>query len=365
MTETGHRDGGAGDPLSQEPDERVAAAARFREPSAAERAREQGRLARRKRARLDRKYAAAMGERPHRAVVRAALTLLLFAGVLGAAGGVLYVDLTHPAPAGPAGAPASPAARVAASRPAIPPGSFSPAHPFAGSPAGSFADGTAGIVPPAPHAVGRYPAAQVGRAYVMVKEMLAAAHLNPRTLMGGPPTAFARLLTAPERHQFYQYLNRTGVARQGWVRSTRSWVTSFAPGSTRLVTGVIKVHGSMHAVAATVSGGRPVLRIRADYLFVYAVQRPGVPGTGMRVVERDEDWDDFARWDRQTGPLEPWWTPEGGGPAGSRCDVNDGYVHPGFPGSVPDRTRASGKPVNPYDQSVPPRHKGCQPITGT
>lgn len=365
MAETGHRDSGAGDPLSQEFDERFAAAARFREPSAAERARKQGRLARRRRDRLARRYAAITGERPHRAAVRTALTLLLFAGVLGAVGGVLYVDLTHPAPPARASATASPAATGAASRRATPPAGFSPAGPFAGSPAESFADGAAGIVPPAPHTVGRYPAAQVGRAYATVKEMLAAAHLNIRTLMGGAPTAFARLLAAPERRQFYQYLNRTGVARQGWVRSTRSWVTSFAPGSTQLVTGVIKVHGSMRAVPATVSGGRPVLRVKADYLFVYAVQRPGMPGTGMRIVERDVVWVDFAHWDRAGGPLEPWWTPEGGGPAGSRCDVNDGYIHPGFPGSVPDRTRASGKPVNPYDQSVSPRHKGCQLITGT
>ena len=365
MADTGHRDGGAGDPLAQEFDEKFAAGARFREPSAAERARRQSRLARRKRARLARKYSATAGERPPR-VVRTVLTLLLFAGVLGAAGWVLYVDLTHPAPAARAGAPASPAAaKVTASPPARPQGFFSPLAPFAGSPAESYADGAAGIVPPGPHAVGRYPAAQVARAYAMVKEMLAAAHLNTRTLMGGPPTAFARLLTASERHEFYRDLNKTGVARQGWLRSTRSWVTSFAPGSARLVTSVIRVHGFMHAVTATVSGGRPVLRIKADYLFVYAVERPGVPGTGMRIVERDVVWVDFAHWDRLTGPLEPWWTPEGGGPAGSRCDVNDGYVHPDFPSSVPDRTPASGKPINPYDQSISPRHQGCQLTTGT
>ncbi len=365
MADTGHRDGGADDPLSQEFDETFAAAARFREPSAAERVRRQGWLARRKRARLARKYSAAAGRRQHR-TVRITLTLLLFTGVLAAAGAVLYVDLTHRGPAAGPGAAASPAAaRVTPSHPARAQGFFSPLAPFAGTPAESYADGAAGIVPPAPHAVGRYPAAQVGRAYAKVKEMLAAAHLNTVTLMSRPPTAFARLLTVPERREFYRDLNKTGIARQGWLRSTRSWVTSFAPGSTQLVTSVVKVHGFMHAVTATDPGGRPVLRIKADYLFVYAVERPGSPGTGMRIVERDVVRVDFAHWDRLTGPLEPWWTPEGGGPAGGRCDATDGYVHPGFPSGIPDRTPATGKPVNPYDQSISPRHKGCELTTGT
>jgi hypothetical protein len=358
MADTGQRSGGAGDPLSQELDEEFAPAARFREPSAAQRARKQGWLARRRRPRLRRRYRATAPQRPHHAV-RTSVTLLLFVCVLGAVGWVLQVDLTQRPTAAAAGASAD-SATGAASRPARPRGAFPPGGPFAGSPAENFADGAAGIVPPAAHAVGRYSATQVSRAYARVKTMLVAAHLDARTLMGGAPTAFARLLTSQQRRFFERQLDRTGN------RSTRYWVTSFAPGSTQLAGSVVKVHGHMTAVTATDPGNRRVLRIKADYLFVYPVQRPGVPATRMRIVVRDVEWVDFAYWDRRSGPLEPWWTPQGGATDGSRCDVNDGYVHPEFPTSAPDRVRPSGRPVDPYNQSVPPpRKQGCQASTGT
>ena len=358
MADTGHRDGGPGDPLFQEFDERFTAAARFREPSAAERARKQGRLARRRRDRLSRRYSATTPQRPHH-LVRTSLTLLLFLVVLAAVGWVLKVDLTaRPAAAG-ARATASPTAKAAASHPATP-RAFPVTDPFAGSPAEHFADGAAGIVPPAPHAVGRYPAAQVARAYAAVRAMLIAAHLNRRTLLGGTPAAFARLLTSQQRHFFDRHLdNHSGS-------STRYWVTSFAPGSAQLAGSVVKVHGSMKAVTAVDAGNRPVLRVKADYLFVYPVQRPGAPATRMRIVVRDVEWVDFAHWDRLGGPLEPWWTPQGGATDGSRCDVNDGYVHPEFRYGAPDHVRPSGRPVDPYNQSVPPtQQKGCHATTGT
>jgi hypothetical protein len=242
---------------------------------------------------------------------------------------------------------------------------FTVADPFAGSPAERYQDGQAGIVPPAAHPVGGFSAAQVTAAYVVTERMLIAANLDPQTLRGGSPDTFARLLAPQLRSYFIGQLDKIGVDNHGYGRSTRSWVASFAPGSTAFVGDIIKVDGSMEARTA-VDSGRHVLRIHFDYLFVYPVQRPGQPQTRMRIVLQQSGDADFAQWNDPGGPLQAWWLPAGaGGAAGARCDVHDGYIHPEFPGSSPDRVHPSGIPVNPYDQKNPPSRAACEAITGT
>ncbi len=314
-----------------------------------------------------------------RVVTRTVITIGLFAAVLAIVAGVITIELTHRLPAaragsaaqaGPAGHSGSAQPSGSASRAGQPgPGQAGGQAPgdwaFLGSPAQAFATGAAGILPPAPHPAGPFSARQVGRAYGSVKRLLSAAHLDPGTLLGGPPAAFTRLLTPAERRYFTAHLARQGLTPQGWPLSTRAWVTSFAPGSTQLSTGVVKVHGSMQAAAVTAAGHVPILQVKADYLFVYAVQRPGHPATRMRIVVRDVVWVDFGHWGRVAGPLEPWWSPRGGGTAGAQCGFGDGYIHPAFPGTRAGQARPSGPPVNPYDQSVPPRSQGCQATTGT
>lgn len=242
---------------------------------------------------------------------------------------------------------------------------FTIADPFAGTPAQGFGNGAAAIRVPRARAVTGYSAAQVAAAYRTVKRLLVTQNLDPRTLRGGRPEAFARLLVPQQRRFFLRRLGNTGLARAGYERSTRTWVTSFAPRSTAFVGDVIKVHGRMSASAAT-NSGRPVLRVHADYLFVYPVERPGLPWTRMRIVARQFLNVDFARWDDPSGPLEPWLQTILGSPAGARCDTNDGFVHPEFPSSRPDRVRPSGAPIDPYDQhAAPPHHGGCGATTGT
>ena len=358
MADTGRRNGGADDPLSQEFDENFAAAARFREPSAAERARKQGWLARRKRARLARKYSATRQHTGHR--VRTSLMVLVLLGVAGAAGWGLTTGLRGPVPA-PATHGATPSAPPPAS-----PAPAPAADPFTGSPAEAYASGAAGIVPPAARRVGRYPAAQVRSAYAMARKMLIAADLNRGMLLGGPPSVFARLLMPTQRHYFQQHLRSKGFFRSGSERSTRTWLNMFAPGSIRLDGPVIKVHGSMTAAAARGPRRLPILRITADYLFVYPVRSPAPPFTRMRVVIRDVVWVDFARWDGPQGPLEPWWTLHGSFQAPIFCRTGDGFIHPDFPAGPPRRVRPSGKPINPYSQASPlPPDLGCRQVTGT
>lgn len=147
------------------------------------------------------------------------------------------------------------------------------AAPYLGTPAQSYADGSAAIVIPPAHAVGSFSAAEVAAAYRKTKKMLVAANLNGPTLNGGAPDAFANLLIPQERSWFVAHLDKTGVDAKGYAKSSRGWVVSFAPGTTQLVGGVIKVHGSM-AASAIKSDDVPVLRVHADYLFVYAVEAP-------------------------------------------------------------------------------------------
>ena len=239
------------------------------------------------------------------------------------------------------------------------------AAPFQGSPAASFADGAAGIVTPRAHGLPGYPAAQVARAYRITKRILIAASLNPKTLHGGSPDAFARLLTTQERSIFVRGLDHIGLDKRGFQRSTRAWVTSFAPGTTQFDGDVIKVRGSM---TARVAAGKPapLLRVHANYLFVYPAQRPGQPATLMRIVVHAVVNVDFAPWGNAAGgPLEPWWNALGWDTAGGRCDVNDGFVHPAFPSSAPEKVTPSGAPVDPYDLSAPAGRSGCRATTGT
>jgi hypothetical protein len=251
-------------------------------------------------------------------------------------------------------------------QPAVTPALFNPADPFTGTPAAGYADGTAGILIPAAHPVGGYSAIQVRAAYRVVRRFLIAAHLNRTVLAGGSPTAFARLLIPEQRSWFDRNLDKQGIDRHGYARSSRTWLTSFAPGTTDLIGAVIKVHGRMTAVAQG-SGTSRVLSVRADYVFVYPVQQAGGDAsTRTRIVARTVLTVQFATWNDPGGPLEPWVSDVLGGPAGGMCGINDGFVHPAFPGGPQSPVQPSGAPINPYDQSSPPStHRGCQSTTGT
>jgi hypothetical protein len=238
------------------------------------------------------------------------------------------------------------------------------AAPFLGTPAQTYADGASGIVLPPAEPVGSYTATQVTAAYQKAKQLLTAANLDSATLAGRAPDAFAGLLIPQQRAEFLGGLYNTGRSPSGYPNSTRAWVTSFASG-TQLVGHVIKVHGSMYATTASDNGSQ-VLRIRADYLFVYPVQRHGEPSTLMRVVDREVVNVDFGAVASTAGAFQPWWGIAGGGDAGALCNAADGFVHPQFPGKPSAQATAKGRAVDPYDQSTPAPGRGtCHPVTGT
>jgi hypothetical protein len=239
---------------------------------------------------------------------------------------------------------------------------FTAADPFANSLAAGYADGQAGIVLPAAGPVGHYTAAQVASAYRSVRLFLAAADLNWPTLAGDSPTAFAALLIPGQRAWFDAGLDRTGVTKQGLARSTRVWVTSFYPGSADFVGTVIKVHGDPMTASVIEYAGMKVLRIVANYLFVYAVQQPGAPADRARVTTHVQMTVYFARWTDRSGPLQPWVASVSASHAGALCGQTDGFVHPQF--SRPGAVTPAG-PADPYDLGTPITSGACQASTGT
>jgi hypothetical protein len=243
-----------------------------------------------------------------------------------------------------------------------------PADPFAGTPADHWANGAAGIVAPAARPAGAFTAKQVAAAYATARKLLIAANLDKQTLLGGPPTALAKLLTPRQRAQFLDGLNKTGVSKGGYPLSTRKWVASFAPGSAELIGTVIKVHGTMTA-RATTGSGTVVLVIDVNYLFAYAVQSPGDPADWTRVVDHEYGSIDFAHWDdpdAQGGALEPWDRAIIGN-AGIQCGTDDGYIHPDYPSDRSVEVRPPGPAISPYSSAtgIPGGGAVCGRTTGT
>ncbi len=359
---------------------------RFRELSAAERAK-----AGAKRARQARKQAARSAAEAKRAAGRAARREGQPGGGSGRAGGhgrlravtvlvaclAVVVGLTwlrfdHSTAGGtndtltvrngavPSAGPSATAPRSAAPSAVVLSGP--PTDPFAGTPAQDWADDAAGIVPPPAAPVGGFTAARVAAAYQTTKKLLIAAFLDRRTLLGGAPAAFADLLSRQQRTQFVADLDKIGLDSHGGSLSTRGWVVSFAPHTALLVGPVIKVYGVMSAHPGT-DHGRAVLDVDVNYRFVYPVEPPGTPADWMRIVGQVHGPVEFGDWAQASTPFEPW-VLFSVAEAGGRCDVHDGYVHPDYPNSAAQTVRPSGRPVDPYSMATP-RWTDCQAVTRT
>ena len=238
------------------------------------------------------------------------------------------------------------------------------ADPFLGTPANDWADGAPGIVAPPAEPVGGFTAAQVAAAYATTGELVAAASLDRPTLLGGQPAALERLLTAGQRATFMAGLGAHGVGKDGRPLSTRSWVASFAPGTAQLDGGVIKVSGTMDAVAVTESG-RQVLRVEVSYSFVYAVEPPHNTTDWSRVVTRQYGSVDFARWDDPHGALEPWDKTVVDPLSGVACGPADGYIHPAYPSNGSITAEQSRLVIRPYSRALPAATGACASTAGS
>jgi hypothetical protein len=238
-----------------------------------------------------------------------------------------------------------------------------PADPFTGTAADKWANGEAGIVSPKAEPIGDYSADQVEEAYETTKKLLVAAALDKQTLDGDAPSDFADLLTQEERTQFVDGLDKVALDKNHEPESTRQWVAQFAPGTTKIIGSVIKVHGTMKAVSAT-NKGEPMLRVNVDYIFTYAVEPPNAPADWMRIVAQFQGPVDFGDWAESDSPFEPWWNADPS-VAGERCGVADGFIHPDYVTGPQDSVTPSGAPIDPYSLATIPADNGCGSTTGT
>jgi hypothetical protein len=343
--------------------EGTAGEAMFIEPSAAERA--MGAVAEVRQRPTARPRARAKKRGQFAGTVFLAVTLILV-GVADLLGHHAVVDGASASAGAGGAATASPRPGLAPPGPAsgvesvlsgtispVDPFAVPPADPFAGTTADHWADGAAGIVVPATGPVGGFSRAQVAAAYATTRQLLIAANLDGRTLLGGAPTAFAKLLTPGQRAAFLTGLNKTGVTSGGEPVSTRTWVASFAPGSTELVTNVIKVHGTMRARTRAA-----VLAVDVDYLFSYAVEPPHDPSDWTRVTDHVYGSFDFAPSGDGSGALEPWDRAVITNSGIHGCGVADGYIHPAYPSDRSVDDNQIRPLIHPYSAPVPPPSGG-------
>ncbi|MFC4119334.1 hypothetical protein [Nonomuraea zeae] len=222
-----------------------------------------------------------------------------------------------------------------------------PAGPFAGSPAEQYAEGAGGFVMPKAKALGGLSKKDVAKGLKRARDLLAAAHLDRRTLMGGKPAPFMKLLHPDERSWFRANLDRKGK------RNTRSWVVSFAPKTAEPATDVIKVHGRSK-LAAFKKGGRTGAKLTTNYLIVYAIHRPGRPESTIRLIRHHYG---TVLLYRDTRGAVTWVEKWGGSVTPSGCKTNkDGFVHPQYPDVVRDGEHPTGTPIDPYDLDQPQHH---------
>lgn len=217
------------------------------------------------------------------------------------------------------------------------------ANPFAGSPAEKYAEGATGFVLPKAKALGGLSKKDVAKALERTRKLMTAAFLDRKTLMGGKPKAFMKLLDREQRVWFQKYLDLKKKARDDF--DSRGWVTSFAPKTAELSTDAIKVKGRT-TVAKARKYGRSGAEVKLNYLVVYAVNRPGQPTTTIRLVTHRVG-SVFVY--REAGELVLWLKDWSKTSTPVRCDVGDFFIHPAYDDSVPDAVKPSGPPSNPYD----------------
>ncbi|WP_344214543.1 hypothetical protein [Nonomuraea bangladeshensis] len=222
------------------------------------------------------------------------------------------------------------------------------ADPFAGSPAAGYADGIAGFVLPEARAMGGLSRKDVAKGLERVRELLAAAYLDRRTLEGGDPDAFVAALDRDQRETFSLDPDADTIGREA--------VNSFAPGTAELATDVVKVRGEI-TLGTFDDDGRRGVEVKLNHLVVYAVQRPGLPRSVIRVVTHPTGQ---VLLYREGGRLVAWVTGWAASATPASCDTDDGYIHPVYDDSPTGTVAPTGVPSDPYVLDEEPSDRGCE-----
>ncbi|MFI7640269.1 hypothetical protein [Nonomuraea sp. NPDC049400] len=293
---------------------------------------------------------------PRRRIGRAWIAMAVITGLIASAGVVVTFrpDLLTPSgamPGEPVGAAPSPERTAGPAEGSgddhADGGEEEPPSPFAGSPAEEYPEGVAGFVMPEAKALGGLSKKDVAKGLERTRELLAAAFLDKKTLMGGKAAAFAELLPAELRADFLDDLKHNDEGALGYV-------IRFAPGTAELATDVIKVHG--RATLDTFrEDGRHGVKVKLNHLVVYAVHRPGRPETTIRLVAHPIG---SVLLYRESGHLVVWPDPWSPSTTPASCDTHDAFVHPVYEDSPPESVTPTGLPKDPYEQ-VEDERTGC------
>lgn len=147
--------------------------------------------------------------------------------------------------------------------------------PFAGTPAEDFAEGAAGIVLPPAEPVGDFTAEQVTNALEQVRRALIAARLDHTMLIDHDPEPFIALLAPAQQPAVREAFDSTEFA---------TFATLVADDAAR-IPAPPRVTGRVTYRTTTAERGLPVLEVKTNFVWVYAL---GTPGGVAVVVVRDE-----------------------------------------------------------------------------
>ncbi|MCC2279321.1 hypothetical protein LKL35_28390 [Streptomyces sp. ET3-23] len=254
------------------------------------------------------------------------------------------------------------------------------AHPFAGSPAEQYADGSAGIVVPQATAISTLTKEQVAEALETTKKFLVAANLDPAVIRGERPETAIGLV---EPHQKNTLADMSAsLASPDQKHNPLQFFSRFDPNEVRLAGGTVKTHGRMTFEAGSKKGS---VLIHSDFTFVYPVTKaPKAPKTpksanasakppkpsaevARTVVRRVIDTEVFDPDHYTVAPGTVDLHSVQMNVGNTRCGVYDGYLHPHFRSehrSAADKP--SGEAIDPYDQSRQlPDSRQCNRTTRT
>lgn len=233
---------------------------------------------------------------------------------------------------------------------------FDLSRPFGSTPAANWADGAAGIVPPAPKAIGSFSAEQVSQTTQLVRDVLIASRLDRRMLVEHDPSGYLGLLAPDARNQLAPSF---GNGRELEVQSLVSLVEA---GSTLLPVEP-KVSGSM-SVSIGDSGE---LIVHTNYVFAYAFQPPSptrlVDSMNVIVVVRaDVDYELLSGDKWMEGSQGLWYGEASGFGYSIACDAyRKGYLAPFVSERSVTRQPDGVEPGAFFDPTAPlPPAGGCR-----
>ncbi|MFB8266734.1 hypothetical protein ACFC96_08990 [Streptomyces sp. NPDC055955] len=221
-------------------------------------------------------------------------------------------------------------------------------HPFKGSPAARWGDGTAGITVPEARATGWMSKAQVSQALDRSRDFLAASSLDSGVLLGQTPEKAIALIN-PKQKDVQDYL-ATAFRAPSKDADPLLLFSRFAKEKVRLVGDVVKTRGRI----TFREGKRGAVEVTTDVTYVYPVAHAaeGRDEVARTIVRREVvmSWDDPAKVITEPGTFSlvsyKSDTTNGG------CDNHTGFYVPEFRSARTGTGPEAGREVDPYDRST-------------